>query len=210
MERTGLAMKVTKRGSYVLLALAAMAVSYAMVMALTRLGLPDVIAAGALALAGVGLIKACHILRPNQRMWGRFQIRHFLLFMLAIVAVQVVCLQVRMAFGDHDAGAQITREMLKENALGVLVAAPLFEEVIFRGLLWRAVEFGKGRLATVMTVIVTAAVFALFHSQSNIAQMALLGAVGIILGVARVVSGGLALPIALHIAMNIYVAVVSL
>ena len=43
-------------------------------------------------------------------MWGRLQIRHFLVFMLAIVAVQVVCLQVRMAFGDHDAGAQITRE----------------------------------------------------------------------------------------------------
>ena len=210
MERTGLAMNVTKRGGYVLLALAAMAVAYAMVWAQLGLGLPGVIAAGALALASVGLIEICHILRPDQRMWGRLQIRHFLVFMLGIVAVQVVCLQVRMAFGDHDAGAQITREMLKANALGVLLAAPLFEEVIFRGLLWRAVEFGKGRLATVLTVIVTAAAFALFHSQSNLTQLALLGSVGIILGVARVVSGGLALPIALHIAMNIYVAVVSL
>lgn len=210
MELTGLAMNVTKRGGYVLLALAAMVAAFAMVWAQRRLGLSGEIAAGALALASVALIKVCHILRPDQRMWGQLQIRHFLVFMLAIVAVQVVCLQVRMAFGDHDAGAQITREMLKENALGVLVAAPLLEEVIFRGLLWRAFEFGKGRLATVLTVIVTTAVFALFHSQSNIVQLALLGSVGIILGVARVVSGGLALPIALHIAMNIYVAVVSL
>lgn len=210
MKRTGLAMNITKRWGYVLLALAAIAAAYAMVWAQLGLGLPRAMAAGGLALASIGLIQVCHILRPNQRMWGQLQVRHFLVFMLAIVAVQLVCLQVRMAFGDHDAGAQITREMLKANVLGVLIAAPLFEEVIFRGLIWRAVEFGKGRLATVLTIIVTAAAFALFHSQSNLGQLALLGTVGIILGVARAVSGGLALPIALHIAMNIYVALGAL
>lgn len=210
MERTGLAMDVAKRGGYVFLALAAIAAAYAMVWAQLALGLSGVIAVGGLALASLGLILACQTFRPDERMWGRLKIRHFMVFMLAIVAVQFVCLQVRVAFGDYDAGAQITREMLKANALGVLVAAPLFEEVVFRGLIWRAVEFGKGRFATVMTVIVTAAVFALFHSQSNLVQLALMGSVGIILGVARAVSGGLALPIALHIAMNIYVALGAL
>ncbi|EPP3907025.1 CPBP family intramembrane metalloprotease [Pseudomonas aeruginosa] len=210
MERAGQVMGVMRRGGYVVFALASIVAAFVMVWAQQALGLPGVIGAGGMALASLGLIQVCQILRPDQRMWGRFQIRHFAVFLLAIVAVQFVCFKVRVALGDYDAGAQIAREMLKVNALGVLVAAPLFEEVIFRGLIWRAVEFGKGRLATAVTVIVTAAAFALFHSQSNIAQLALMGAVGTLLGVARAVSGGVALPITLHIAMNTYVALGAL
>ncbi len=161
-----------------------------------------------IAVVGLVLIKVCSIVRPGESIWGRFSRRQFSVFMLCILALQVVFQVLRAALGADDGGAQIVREMVRASFLGALVAAPLFEEAVCRGLLWRALEFGKSRMAVAIPVIVTATSFAVIHG-SNPGQLALMGAVGIILGIARAATGGIALPLALHIGMNVYVAVAA-
>lgn len=177
-----------------------------LVKGLQVMGFSQAFSMGWLAIIGLGLIKVCSIVRPDESIWGRFSLRQFSIFMLAILAFQLGFHVVRVALGADDGGVQMVRELVTASAFGTLVAAPLFEEAVCRGLLWRAVEVGKSRVAIAIPVIVTATSFAVIHGLSNPGQLALMGAVGIILGTARAASGGIALPIALHIAMNFYVA----
>jgi membrane protease YdiL (CAAX protease family) len=81
--------------------------------------------------------------------------------------------------------------------LGMGLLAPTAEEILFRGLLFRAI----GRwLSGPWTIVVTAAIFALAHLQPSY-FLPLFG-VGLVLGWARKRTGGLALPILLHCVNN--------
>ncbi len=95
--------------------------------------------------------------------------------------------------------------------LGVVVAVPVFEEVVFRGFLHSGlrVSLGGRRWAA---VLIGSAIFAVAHvGAAEVHALGVLFAVGVVLGVARERSGGLAAPIAIHglfNATNVVVAVV--
>lgn len=158
------------------------------------------------AVAGFLVIKACAMLRPRESVWGRFTLAQFSTFMLGLVALQTAFKVVRASLGFDDGGDFAVRELIKASALGVLIAAPLFEEAVFRGLLWRATEFGSEPVRVAVPVVVTAIFFATMHGLASPGQATLMFAVGIILGIARAGSGGIALPLALHVGMNVFVA----
>ncbi|HVL57253.1 MAG TPA: JDVT-CTERM system glutamic-type intramembrane protease [Burkholderiaceae bacterium] len=89
-----------------------------------------------------------------------------------------------------------------------LLLAPVWEEVLFRGLLqgrlgrWRA---GAARWKGItLANALTGAVFAAAHLLAHPPALAPgFFAVSLLLGIARERSGGLALPIALHAAFNL-------
>ena len=85
--------------------------------------------------------------------------------------------------------------------LAMVVAAPLFEEFLFRGFLFqglrRSVLGGSG------AVVITAAVWASIHQQYDLLGMLSIFAIGIVLGLARWRSGSILLPIALHAMTNL-------
>jgi len=86
--------------------------------------------------------------------------------------------------------------------LAAVVVAPPAEEVLFRGLLLPGLAHSMSPLRA---LVVSATVFGIFHVPSHGAAAILPGVLGLAFGWARLRSGGLAAPIALHVANNLLV-----
>lgn len=118
-----------------------------------------------------------------------------------------------LLFGGTGLGASNPVEQFARAGLGVagtlllfgnvVLLGPVAEEVLFRGyLLPRLVT----RLGTAWALWTSAAVFALLHPHYRLYVLLILF-LGWILGWARVRSGGLAAPIALHVLINAFASV---
>jgi membrane protease YdiL (CAAX protease family) len=82
----------------------------------------------------------------------------------------------------------------------LIVAAPLFEEVFFRGFLFKGFE--ASFLGTAGTIVVTSATWAIIHLQYDAYGIATVFVVGLLLGTARAYCGSLFLPLGMHSAAN--------
>ncbi len=85
-------------------------------------------------------------------------------------------------------------------AFGILVAAPIGEEAVFRGFFYRGLA--ESRLGPVPAVIITALVFASMHVQYDAFVMTQIVAIGLVLGVMRMVSGSTLLTMIMHALYN--------
>ena len=87
----------------------------------------------------------------------------------------------------------------------LVVAAPLFEEVFFRGFLFPGLQ--ASWLGTAGTVVVTAATWAVIHLQYDAYGIATVFVIGLLLGAARAASGSLLVPIAMHSLANVVASI---
>lgn len=85
--------------------------------------------------------------------------------------------------------------------LAMVVAAPAFEEVFFRGFLFTGLA--DSRLGPWGAVGVTAAIFAVVHQQYDAFQMSLVFGLGLALGLARLRTGSVWPPLAMHAFVNL-------
>lgn len=85
--------------------------------------------------------------------------------------------------------------------LGVAIGAPLVEEFIFRGVLFRGWR-GKSQLGLWVTLILTSAIWAVIHRQYEIEIISFIFVFGILLGLAREWTGNLWVPVAMHALNN--------
>ena len=90
----------------------------------------------------------------------------------------------------------------------MVIVAPIYEELIFRGLLWSAIAeqftsstYSKHRGAIVASVV-TSLIFAVIHVQYGIYEISTIVVLALIFCYARIKSGSLLLPILLHIVNN--------
>ena len=83
----------------------------------------------------------------------------------------------------------------------VLVIAPLFEELTFRGFIFAGLESSIVR--TWGAIVITAGLWAFFHPQYTAFGVAVVFALGLLFGVARFRSGSLIVPLALHSLHNL-------
>lgn len=81
--------------------------------------------------------------------------------------------------------------------LVVVIGAPIVEELVYRGLIQRALS---SRLSTPVAVAVTAALFTLIHFRPI--EYPGLAVFAVVLGVSAAAAGRLGLPIAIHIGFN--------
>ncbi len=85
----------------------------------------------------------------------------------------------------------------------MVVIAPIYEEVMFRGILWSAVrEQCAGAKGVWIASIATSVLFSLIHLQYAIYEMSVIFILALLLSYARAKSGSLYLPILLHIINN--------
>ena len=77
--------------------------------------------------------------------------------------------------------------------------APIFEELLLRGLLFGTVRHMADEHAT---VAITAGVFALMHLQYDWTVILLILPIGVVLGYARSRSGSIWVPVLLHVLNN--------
>jgi membrane protease YdiL (CAAX protease family) len=90
--------------------------------------------------------------------------------------------------------------------IAVVIAAPFFEELIFRGFIFKGLA--SSPLGVIVTIIITSVLFTLIHAgQYDINILVILFPLAIILGVSRYSSGGIYLPIYLHFINNLYSSV---
>ena len=85
----------------------------------------------------------------------------------------------------------------------MVIVAPIYEEVMFRGILWSAVreQFAGSKGAWVAT-ITTSVLFSIIHLQYEFYEMSVIFILALLLGYARSRSGSLYVPILLHIINN--------
>ena len=90
----------------------------------------------------------------------------------------------------------------------MVIVAPIYEELIFRGLLWSAIaeQFSgatyKEHRGAVVASLVTSVIFAVIHLQYGIYEISTIVVLALIFCYARIKSGSLMLPMLLHIINN--------
>lgn len=80
--------------------------------------------------------------------------------------------------------------------VAVLIAAPLFEEVFFRGFLFKGLE--ASAMGPIGAVLVTASLWAAIHVQYDWYEIGTIFFLGLLIGAARVSTTSIVVPIALH------------
>jgi membrane protease YdiL (CAAX protease family) len=134
----------------------------------------------------------------------------FINFNIAIVGYFVFSYFASKALGIKTPQSMIdiynTTDYLLLLLVAVVIAAPIFEELIFRGFLFKGLE--KSPLGVVATIIITSILFTLIHAgQYDLTILVVLFPLAIILGLSRYRSGGIYLPIYLHFINNLYSSV---
>lgn len=157
-------------------------------------GMP-IFALGVLTFFSVVAIKVQQIFAPSESVWGRVAGHDALLLALAVLLMQGIW---HWLGWDHRTSADGVGLMA---LLAILVIGPIFEEVLFRGLAFKAFSFGKTR--AVSQIALSAVAFAVYHTDYwGSLSLGLVLVAGVIFGIARHRSGGILLPIFLHSFMN--------
>jgi membrane protease YdiL (CAAX protease family) len=86
--------------------------------------------------------------------------------------------------------------------IAVVVAAPLSEELFFRGFMFKG--FQSSFLGITGTIMATSGVWASFHIQYDLAVIIDIWCLGIILGMARQITGSILTPLCLHTLFNLW------
>jgi membrane protease YdiL (CAAX protease family) len=90
--------------------------------------------------------------------------------------------------------------------IAVVIIAPIFEELLFRGFIYKGLE--SSPLGIVGTIIITSVLFTMIHSgQYDLSILLVLFPLAVIISLSRYRSGGIYLPIYLHFVNNLYSAV---
>jgi membrane protease YdiL (CAAX protease family) len=111
------------------------------------------------------------------------------------------------AVGLKNGGEEVSDWMQQHSFFQIMVLAvmmyPLFEELLFRGALFSALFHEWGLK---VAVAVPSVIWALAHIQYEAWYMVSIAGAGVVLAMIRWRSGSLYLPLALHAAFNLFVA----
>jgi membrane protease YdiL (CAAX protease family) len=120
-----------------------------------------------------------------------------------VVAAEIAS---RAAGRDGNAGFLTdlfaTADSIALLALAIVVVAPLAEEVLFRGFLYRGLI--ATRLGVLGTTLLTSAMFAALHTQYDAFDIGSIFLVGVLASLARWRTGSLLAPIAVHMLINAF------
>jgi membrane protease YdiL (CAAX protease family) len=107
---------------------------------------------------------------------------------------------------DFMRDAYTTADPLWLLWLAVVVAAPAFEEIFYRGFLYYGLA--GSRLGVTGATVISALAFASIHIQYELFEITVVFAMGILLAIARQRTGSILVPIGMH-ALNNFVATVE-
>lgn len=85
--------------------------------------------------------------------------------------------------------------------LALVVAAPLAEELLFRGFMFYGIE--RSQVGTVGAVVICSLTWTLLHLQYNLYGLGMIFASGILLGIARARTKSVYIPIVMHALQNL-------
>lgn len=144
-------------------------------------------------------------LKPFSPSVGIGMLGLLLIFMIASQALTYVLDMAPLVFVDPLYQSVSSVWLL---IFAMVVVAPIYEEVIFRGILWSAIaeQFTASSYSAnhgaIVASIVTSLIFAVIHVQYGIYEISTIVVLALIFCYARIKSGSLLLPIVLHIVNN--------
>ncbi len=94
-----------------------------------------------------------------------------------------------------------TSHVVALSWFAMIFAGPIFEEVLFRGFMFRGIE--ASALGNGGAILITAFTWAAMHTQYDAYGLATIFVLGILLGLARAVTGSLYLTTAMHAVTNV-------
>lgn len=141
-------------------------------------------------------------MHPDEPLLGRLYLRHLLVF-----GVLSLFIKMFWTFGLVVPGFECLENRYSFSKLYffwvAVVVAPIVEEVFFRHFFLRAFPYARSTGWTIVAVAVTSVFFSVVHLQYTCSvSFVSLFLLGVVYAYARIVSGGLLLPILLHAAYN--------
>lgn len=129
-----------------------------------------------------------------------------LLFWLAVNFGYLVASEgIRYAFkipqGQSDVALYSTSRYLPLFFLAIVVFAPAFEEVLFRGFMFQG--YSSSRMGPIFAIITTAALWASLHVSAGAYDLAVIFAGGLVFGLARWKTGSLWITFTMHAVWNV-------
>ncbi len=93
--------------------------------------------------------------------------------------------------------------------VAVIIGAPFFEEFLFRGFLFEGLRHSFSKITnsavgTTLTVLITSGIWAVIHMQYGWLEIFSIFIIGIAFAIARLKTGSLYVPIAMHMMMNFF------
>ena len=171
----------------------------------------------AVSVPAAALVLALATRRAGWSMWGYLglvlpRLRHVVIGIGSLVAFGVFISAVAYMFPSVDQSAVMDSEY--RSAMGstaglilfwltLVVTAPVAEEIIFRGFLFRG--WSESRLGVIGALMLTSLIFAVIHLQYSVQGMAVVFGLGLLLGVMRWRSGSTVLVILMHAVWNLTV-----
>ena len=126
---------------------------------------------------------------------------------LGIVVLVVVLFHLLSMFVEPQNVAGMYLELYQSSVypvifwIAVVVMAPLFEEIFFRGFMFRGLE--ASRLGPPGAILITAFIWAVIHSQYDAFLISYIFVLGVVFGMARARHRSVYLTIALHAVVNL-------
>ena len=152
-----------------------------------------------------GNLKQYLALTPFSLAVGMGMIGLLLLFMISSQALTYVLDKSPLAFVDPLYQSVSSVWLL---IFAMVIVAPIYEELIFRGLLWSAIaeQFTSPpdteHRGAMVASLVTSLIFAVIHLQYGLYEISTIVVLALLFCYARIKSGSLILPILLHIINN--------
>ena len=84
----------------------------------------------------------------------------------------------------------------------IIIAAPVFEEVLFRGFLFTGLQ--NSHMGTGAAIVISSAFWAMIHTQYGSFELITIFILGVVLAISRIASGSLYVPIILHASNNLF------
>lgn len=134
------------------------------------------------------------------------RLKHVLIWLLGfIILIGIEEFFYNLEYGGADPESWTHRYTTFEIILrffGVVLLAPISEELLFRGLIFSQIK--KTRLKIIGAIVIPALIFSLIHIQySSIIVLSLIFVDGVFYGIARYYTGSVLVPIILHMYSNL-------
>ncbi|RTZ63889.1 MAG: hypothetical protein DSZ29_06320 [Aquificaceae bacterium] len=125
---------------------------------------------------------------------------------LALMAIAMIIMAFIAIISEHPT-PQIMVDIYRSAKypallwFALIIAAPFFEEILFRGFLFEGLR--RSSLGLMLTAIITSALWAGIHLQYGLYEIVLIFFIGLLLSYAKTKSQSLYIPIAMHVLMNL-------
>jgi len=135
-----------------------------------------------------------------------FTYRDLLNWMLVLIAFSVIFRVIAWLIShetpDFMLKIWLSRDSTLLLLLAILIAAPVFEECLFRGFLFTGIQ--NSHLGTGAAIVISSAFWTLIHTQYGSFELINLFILGIVLALSRIASASLYVPIILHASNNFF------